>query len=88
MDAHDLGRGRGGLLAALEGLRIPLCLLGIDSDTLFTPALVQELASAAKHTGKLASLRWIHSPHGHDAFLLEWSQVSAWLTHDLLKDLP
>ncbi len=78
MDAHDVGRGRGGTAAALEGLGVPLHVLGIDSDTLFTPPLVRELAEAARAAGRLGSLSWIRSPHGHDAFLLEWDQVAEW----------
>ncbi len=81
MATHDIGHDRGGLAEALEGLTCPLHVLGIDSDALFTPALVEELASAARRAGKLGSLRWLHSPHGHDAFLLEWSQLSAWLDY-------
>jgi homoserine O-acetyltransferase len=78
-DAHDLGRGRGGLTEALRGLRVPLHLLGIDSDQLFVPALVRELAEAAREAGADVRLDWLRTPHGHDAFLLEWGQVAAWL---------
>ena len=78
-DAHDLGRGRGGLTEALRGLRTPLHLLGIDSDQLFVPALIQELAEAARAAGADVRLDWLHTPHGHDAFLMEWGQVAAWL---------
>ena len=81
MASHDLGRDRGGLVAALRGLRGPLHLLGIDSDRLFAPALIRELADAARRAGRFGSLRWLHSPHGHDAFLLEWSQVATWLDY-------
>lgn len=79
MATHDLGYGRGGLMEALKGLTCPLHVLGIDSDALFTPALIEELATAARRVGQLGSLRWLQSPHGHDAFLLEWGQLSAWL---------
>jgi homoserine acetyltransferase len=79
MASHDLGRDRGGLVKALARLRGPLHLLGISSDRLFTPPLVVELADAARASGTLGSLRWLESPHGHDAFLLEWDQLSAWL---------
>lgn len=79
MASHDLGRGRGGLANALAKLRGPLHILGIGSDRLFTPALIQELADAARASGVLGRLHWLESPHGHDAFLLEWSQLSAWL---------
>lgn len=79
MATHDVGHDRGGLTQALRSLRCPLHILGIDSDRLFTPSLVRELAEAARRADRFGSLRWIHSPHGHDAFLLEWGQVSDWL---------
>ena len=84
-DAHDLGRGRGGLTEALQGLRAPLHVLGIDSDRLFVPALIQELAEAARAGGTDVRLDWLHTPHGHDAFLMEWGQMAAWLDR-LLED--
>lgn len=86
MDAHDLGRGRGGVVAALRGLRASLHVLGIHSDALFTPPLVRELAEAGRAAGVHTSLHWLRSPHGHDAFLIEWEQVDAWLrTHVLIR---
>ncbi|HET6329822.1 MAG TPA: alpha/beta hydrolase-fold protein [Holophagaceae bacterium] len=81
MASHDLGRDRGGLVAALKGLACPLHVLGIDTDSLFAPALIRELAEAARRAGRFGSLRWLNSPHGHDAFLLEWPQVAAWLDY-------
>jgi homoserine O-acetyltransferase len=92
MASHDLGRGRGGLVPALKGLECPLHVMGIDTDSLFSPPLIQELAEAARQAGRFGSLRWLRSPHGHDAFLLEWAQVSAWLDYLLAlrprKELP
>ena len=81
MASHDLGRDRGGLAAALRRLSCPLHVLGIDTDSLFVPDLVRELAEAARRAGRLGSLRWLLSAHGHDAFLLEWPQVAAWLDY-------
>lgn len=81
MATHDLGHGRGGLVPALKLLRGPLHVLGIDTDALFAPPLLRELAEAARRAGRLGSLRWLRSPHGHDAFLLEWGQVAAWLDY-------
>ncbi|MFN8011909.1 MAG: alpha/beta fold hydrolase [Holophagaceae bacterium] len=86
MDAHDVGRGRGGLVAGLRGLRGSLHVLGIHSDALFTPPLLRELADSARAAGVPTSLHWLRSPHGHDAFLIEWDQVDAWLrTHLLIQ---
>lgn len=79
MAAFDLGRGRGGLVEALTGLARPLHILGIPSDQLFVPALLEELEQSARAAGKLGSMYWLESPHGHDAFLMEWEALSRWL---------
>lgn len=67
MDSHDLGRGRGGVRAALAGIRTPVLLVGSRSDVLYTPDEQRELA---RHIPD-ARLAWLDSPHGHDAFLIE-----------------
>ena len=79
MDGHDLGRARGGLVEALRGLKAPLHVLGLESDQLFSRASLVELGDAASSAGKLGSLEWLQSPHGHDAFLMEWAHVSQWV---------
>ncbi len=79
MDEHDLGRGRGGLVSALGGLGAPLFVLGMDPDLLFPRPVLEELAGAALQAGARCRLDWLDSPHGHDAFLMEWEQVAGWL---------
>lgn len=37
MLTHDLGRGRGGTLAALENITARTLIVGVDSDRLFFP---------------------------------------------------
>ncbi len=86
MDNHDLGRDRKGLAAALAGLRAPLFILGMDPDLLFPRSVVDELAEAATAAGVRCTLTWIDSIQGHDSFLIEWSQVEAWL-RDLVKEV-
>lgn len=86
MDNHDLGRDRKGLVAALAGLRAPLFILGMDPDLLFPRSVVDELAEAATAAGVRCTLTWIDSIQGHDSFLIEWSQVEAWL-RDLVKEV-
>jgi homoserine O-acetyltransferase len=78
MDAHDVGRKRGGIGAALAPVAGRLIGVGIPGDILFTDASVREWceASGAVH-------RTIVSPFGHDAFLLETAAVSA-ILHDAL----
>ncbi|MFO1429804.1 MAG: homoserine O-acetyltransferase [Candidatus Competibacteraceae bacterium] len=70
MDTHDIGRDRGGLKSALRRLRLPMLFLGVDSDLLYPAAEVEELAHWAG-----ADFALLHSPHGHDAFLIETRQV-------------
>ncbi len=84
MARFDLGRDRGSLQQALTGLRHPLHILGIRTDQLFVPALLQELADAADLAQRLGSLTWLESPHGHDAFLMEWEALEDWLRNRVL----
>jgi homoserine O-acetyltransferase/O-succinyltransferase len=67
MDSHDLGRGRGGVAAALARLRVPLLVVGAGSDVLYTPDEQRELAWHVLG----ARLALLDTPHGHDAFLIE-----------------
>ncbi len=71
MDAHDVGRGRGGLEAALARLSAPAVFVGIDSDLLYPAAEVRRTAAAAR-----SEYAEITSAHGHDGFLIESDQVS------------
>lgn len=71
MDSHNIGRGRGGIEKALTSLEIPVLAVAIDSDGLYPPAEQREIAELAP----LGELAWLHSPHGHDAFLIETADL-------------
>jgi homoserine O-acetyltransferase len=73
MMSHDLGRGRGGVGAALAGIAAALTVAVVDSDRLFLPA--QGVVIAAAPTA--GALQTMSSPYGHDGFLLEREQVAA-----------
>lgn len=73
MDTHDLARGRGALASVLGSVRAPVLVGTIPSDVLYPPDEQLALARLLRH-GDLAT---IASPHGHDAFLIESSQVDA-----------
>jgi homoserine O-acetyltransferase len=73
MMSHDLGRGRGGLSAALGRIEAALTVAVVDSDRLFLPDQGAELATAPT----AGPLHTITSPYGHDGFLLERAQVAA-----------
>jgi homoserine O-acetyltransferase len=75
MDLHDLGRGRGGVRAALGRVRVPALVMGVNSDVLYPDYQQLELVAGIREAGSRASYVEIDSPHGHDAFLLEAKQV-------------
>lgn len=67
MDSHNVGRGRGGVLSALQSVKARSLFVGVRSDVLF-PLHEQEFL--ARHISN-ASLAVIDSDYGHDGFLIE-----------------
>jgi homoserine O-acetyltransferase len=78
MDEHDVGRGRGGITAALEAVGDRLTGVGIPGDLLYPADCVREWTDAAQ-----ATYVELPSVHGHDAFLLEVDRVSAVIANAL-----
>jgi homoserine O-acetyltransferase len=78
MDAHDVGRGRGGISRALGTFRGRLTGVGIPGDVLYAPGDVKHWTHRAG-----AAYREIHSLRGHDGFLLELARVSDLLAAEL-----
>lgn len=76
MDAHDVGRGRGGLAHALRAIEGTVYAVGVPGDQLYSADVVRQWAELAG-----AEYREIHSTFGHDAFLLEHGQVG-----DILRE--
>ena len=71
MNSHDIGRGRGGVEAALGRITAELTVGVVSTDRLFTPADGEVIARAPA----CRELAVIDSPYGHDAFLIETEQV-------------
>ena len=73
MDDFDLSEGRGRLKEVLKKMTMPALVMGISSDVLYPEpeqlALVEGLPNA--------EYARISSPHGHDAFLIEFPQLAA-----------
>ena len=89
MNAHDIGRERGGLVGALRLLAdgdVAVTGVGIEGDILYGPRQVHALVDAARSAGADASYREIHSDKGHDAFLVEWDQVTEFLREALSRE--
>ncbi|MGW2763262.1 homoserine O-acetyltransferase MetX [Streptomyces sp. NPDC001275] len=80
MNAHDAGRARGGVRAALRRVTAPTLVAGVDSDRLYPLAQQAELADGIPGADRL---RVIESPYGHDGFLIETEQVGR-LVRELL----
>jgi homoserine O-acetyltransferase len=76
MDLYDVGRD-GGETYWLERIAAPVLLLGIRSDWLFPPADIRALRDRLAALGKDVAYAELDSPHGHDAFLKEWEQLTA-----------
>ena len=74
MNSHDVGRGRGGVAAALARVTARVQVAGIDSDRLYPLALQEELARLLPGHGTCTK---IESEFGHDGFLLEVDQAGA-----------
>jgi len=75
MSTHDVGRGRGGVAAALASITAPVVVAGVDSDRLYPLVLQRELADCIPTT--VGGLRVVHSDFGHDGFLIERDAVGA-----------
>ena len=80
MDAHDVGRGRGGAGAALRAFRGRLVGVGIPGDLLYSEADVRHWVSEAG-----ATYRELRSVHGHDSFLLE-AEAAGTILRDALEE--
>jgi homoserine O-acetyltransferase len=82
MNAHDVGRGRGGIVDAfrrLSAAQVEVHAVGIEGDLLYGPRQVRALIEAARTAGVSTTYREIRSDKGHDAFLVEWNQLAAFL---------
>jgi homoserine O-acetyltransferase len=81
MNTHDVGRGRGGTVAALGRVTAATAVAAVDSDRLYPVDLNREIVDAVPGC---PPLRVIGSPYGHDGFLIETEAVAEVLD-DLLR---
>lgn len=72
LDSHNIGRGRGGVDAALGMIKAGCTVIGITSDCVFPPKTVESYARLISG----ADLHQIESGFGHDGFLLESKQLT------------
>jgi homoserine O-acetyltransferase/O-succinyltransferase len=72
LSSHDVGRGRGGVAAALGSCGVPVVVGGITSDRLYPLRLQEELAELLPGC---TGLNVVDSIYGHDGFLVETDAV-------------
>jgi homoserine O-acetyltransferase len=75
MDLHDIGRGRGGIAAALARVSVPCLVVSVDSDMLYPPRQQEELVAGLEEAGVEVDYEILRSEHGHDGFLIEYDQL-------------
>lgn len=80
MNRHDIGRGRGGVAAALAATRVPTVVAGVDSDRLYPLRQQREIAELLP---LCEGLETISSIYGHDGFLTETESIAALLQRTL-----
>ena len=77
MDHHDLfvhPPGEEGP-PGLARIRASTLAVDVDTDQLFTPAQVSQLATLLETAGAHVERATLESVHGHDAFLIEWDAL-------------
>ncbi|AII04803.1 homoserine O-acetyltransferase MetX [Rhodococcus opacus] len=80
MNRHDVGRGRGGIAAALGKITAPVIVGGVDSDRLYPIRLQEDLANDIPTCD---GLRVLNSRDGHDGFLTEAAAVAKLLSETM-----
>jgi homoserine O-acetyltransferase len=75
MDLHDVCAGRGSMRDVLGSITARVLSIGISSDVLYPPHEQRGIASAIPG----AEYAEIDSPHGHDAFLIEFDAMNTLL---------
>ncbi|MBR1872574.1 MAG: alpha/beta fold hydrolase [Bacteroidales bacterium] len=73
LDSHNLGRGRGGVKAALGRIKAYCSVVSIDTDSLFPPSEGRLWAADIPSSEYYE----ISSRFGHDGFLLETAKLTA-----------
>lgn len=73
LDAQDLGRGRGGVEAALGRITTPTVVVGVSSDIMYPAAAMKTMAAMLPR----ATYHEINSDFGHDGFLVEIPKIAS-----------
>jgi len=84
MNSHDVGRGRGGVRAALAAVTARTAVAAVSSDRLYPVPLNREISEGICG----APLHVVDSPYGHDGFLIETEAVARVLAQLITTPAP
>lgn len=87
LDLFDLGRGFESYEAALARIQCPTLVIGIDSDILYPTYQQKEFVDILKALGRPVQYREMVTPHGHDAFLIDFDQLGG-MVREFIESLP
>ncbi len=77
LGSASITEGREEIQELLKTIKSTVHLVAIDSDGLFYPAPIYDTHRLLQEAGVSSYYHEIHSIHGHDAFLIEYEQLSA-----------
>ncbi|WCN38504.1 homoserine O-acetyltransferase MetX [Aneurinibacillus uraniidurans] len=75
MDSHDIGRNRGGIKKAIEGIQAHVLSIAISDDLLYPADHQEEVVAMMEVAGKNVEYHYIDSIYGHDGFLVEFVKI-------------
>lgn len=81
--SHDVGRGRGGVQAALALASARALVIAVDTDRLYLPVESEELAAGLPGADRV---HYVRSDRGHDGFLVEHEEVGRLISGLLAAD--
>jgi homoserine O-acetyltransferase len=80
LNSVDITRGRGYFTDVVREIESKIILVGIEGDLLFPPETIRECLPKLHDQNIEADYREIKTPHGHDAFLIEFDQMTEMLS--------
>ncbi|MBU2525842.1 MAG: alpha/beta fold hydrolase [Bacteroidetes bacterium] len=82
----DISRGRGDFATAVREISSTIHIVAVDTDLFFVPEESRRTYTCLIKLGKKVHYHQIQSIHGHDAFLIEYDQLSRILAGIFVKN--